>query len=360
LTYLDLGISSRDLLNTTSIDLGYRYYADEKTGSWRANVSYQAFYPILDVEFTSGKRNTTSAVLQRDVNFKWNENGVATGLRVPLLLTRSKYRTNIEVGNSVGITQVTDFTNKVTENEVVVSTGTGRIVPANDTLYYVFTDKVSNGYLYSNRFFLTFSNLLKQSRRDFNPKFGQSFAFENYSTPFGGNFKGNLMVARGLFFFPGLFKHHSLFFRGGYQARLVSDDFDVYTFRNRLVKPRGYSYPADTKFAALSGNYQFPVWYPDISIGPLLNIQRIKANLFTDYGEGQGKSYLYEKSNPVPVAYFDSKARYLSYGMEMTFDVNILRFLPQFELGVRASYLTANKFANQGLVFEFLIGNIPL
>ena len=361
LSYLDIGISSKNLLSTTTMDVGYRYYSDEKTGSWRANVSYQAYYPIIDVELTTGKRNTNTSVLGRDVNFKWSEEGVSTGLRVPLTLTRSKYRTHFEIGNSVGITHVTDFKNEVSQGGSLIRSGTGRIVPATDSLYYVFTDKVSNGYLYSNRFAVSFSNNLKQSRRDFNPKFGQSLTFENYSTPFGGDFKGSLLVARGLFYFPGLFKHHSLFFRGGYQVKLISDDLDVYTFRNRLLKPRGYSYPSDTKFYSLSGNYQFPIWYPDITLGPILNIQRIKANLFCDYGEGEGKSYLYEKGNPNdPAAFFDSQATYLSGGVEMTFDVNIMRFLPQIELGFRASYLTANKFAEKGWTFEFLLGNIPL
>ena len=226
--------------------------------------------------------------------------------------------------------------------------------------FYVFTDRVDNGHLYSNRFTLTYSRFLKQSRRDINPKFGQSFAFENYSTPFGGDFKGNLLVARSLFFFPGLFKHHSLFFRAGYQTKFSSVNSDTYTFRNRLLKPRGYSYPADTKFYSLSGNYAFPVWYPDINLGPILNIQRIKTNLFCDYGQSDGRSYFYKQGQSVPAAYSSNSAVYLSAGMELTFDVNILRFLPQFEFGVRASYLTANKFADKGPVFEFLIGNIPL
>ena len=362
LSYLDLGITSKDLLSTTNLDLGYRYDAAERTGSWRAKASYQGFYPIIDVELLTGARNINTSVFRRDVNFKWNETGVTSGLRVPLLLTRSKYRSELEVGNFVGITNVSAFRNEVSENGQRISGGTGRVVPANDTLYYVFTDKVSNGYLYSNRFTISYSRSLKQSRRDFNPKFGQFLTFENYSTPFGGDFKGNLMVARSLFFFPGLFKHHSIFLRGGYQTKLSSSDVDVYTFRNRLFRPRGYSYPAETKFYSMSINYELPVWYPDISLGPVLNIQRIRANMFGDYGKGGGKSYFYRLNGNGPATVYnnDSNAEYLSGGVEVMFDLNIMRFLPQFELGVRASYLTPNSFANKGWVVEFLIGNIPL
>ncbi|MEK6783681.1 MAG: hypothetical protein AABY93_18415 [Bacteroidota bacterium] len=361
LSYLDIGISSKDLLNTTALDVGYRYDANEKTSSWRSKISYQALFPIIDVELITGKRNVTNTLFERDVNFKWDETGVSTGLRVPLLLTQSKYRTQLEFGNFVGITHVSNFSNEVTENGQYISSGTDRIVPANDTLYTVFTDKVSNGYLYFNRFAVSFSNNLKQSRRDFNPRFGQSFAFENYSTPFGGDFKGSLLVARGLFFFPGLFKHHSLYFRGGYQSKLSSYDLDLYTFQNRIFKPRGYSYGADTRFYSFAGNYELPLWYPDINLGPILNIQRIRANLFCDYGLSEGKSYFYRfNSNGQTEVYnLDNGAKYLSAGVEMMFDVNIMRFLPQFELGFRASYLTPNNYAKRGWVIEFLIGNIP-
>ncbi len=362
LTYLDLGISSQDLLSTTSLDMGYRYDASENTGSFRTKISYQGLYPAIDAELISGQRNVNTSVFGRSVNFNWRETGLSSGLRIPLLLTRSKYNTKLEIGNFLGVTNVTSFKNKVTEKGKLISSGTGRMVPANDTLYYVFTDKVDDGTLYSNRFMISFSRTLKQSRRDFNPRWAQLVDIENYSTPFGGNFKGNLLVGRTTLYFPGLAKHHSIFVRAGYQTRLSSYDFDVYTFKNRIFKPRGYKYQADTKFYAFSGNYQMPIWYPDIALGPILNIQRIKSNFFCDYGQGEGKSYFYRRlsSGQIQVYNINNQARYLSTGLELTFDVNIMRFLPQFELGIRASYLTANAFTKQGPVFEFLIGNIPL
>ena len=103
LTYLDIGIASQDILSTTSIDLGYRYDATEKSGYWRANVSYQGLYPILDVEFTNGSRsvdegNLTYRVVNgvdttkvtNNLTFKWEEQSVEAGLRIPFLLTKSK------------------------------------------------------------------------------------------------------------------------------------------------------------------------------------------------------------------------------------------------------------------------------
>jgi hypothetical protein len=165
---------------------------------------------------------------------------------------------------------------------------------------------------------------------------------------------------RGITYFPGLLKHHSLFFKGGYQQAFSSFDLNTYTFRNRLFKPRGYSYPGDDTFTSFSANYQFPVWYPDIALGPVLNIQRVKTNFFYDYGQGQGKNYFYDFNHLKPVAYYSSTgATYASAGAEITFDINVMRLLQQIEVGVRVTHITANPYTKGGMVIEFLIGNIP-
>ena len=357
----NLGITSRDILSTTEISGGYTYDINEQTGAWGANISYQGMYPIVDGSFTYAKRSSSDGIFGRDVEFKWTEIGGAIGIRVPLILTSSKYNRSLSIGNSVGYTQVSGFKNTVSENGSVISSGFGRLVPANDSLSYNFFNKASNGDLLYNQFSFSFNNLLKRSRRDFNPKYGQSVSLEAYNTAFGGDFTGHLYVARGTFFFPGLFKHHSLYFRGGYQQQLSDFNLNTYSFRNRLAKPRGYSYPQDSRFYSISSNYALPIWYPDISIGPLLNIQRIKANLYFDYGSGEGSQFFYRfnTGQSATVYSIDNADVYQSVGAEITFDINIMRFLPQFELGLRTSYIQANRFNKGGAVFEFILGNIP-
>jgi hypothetical protein len=169
-------------------------------------------------------------------------------------------------------------------------------------------------------------------------------------------------MARGSLYFPGLFKHHSLFFRGGFQSELGGfEDLNRYHFRNVLFRPRGFSYPRDTEFLSLSANYALPIWYPDINIGPFLNIQRFKANAFFDYGQSEGKLYFYyfQPGQDTKVYFIDNSATYQSVGLELKADINVMRLLPQFEVGVRMSYVFANNFNNSGTVFEFILGNIP-
>ena len=162
---------------------------------------------------------------------------------------------------------------------------------------------------------------------------------------------------RSTLYFPGVARHHVFYTRFGYQESLQEIETNTYTFRNRIPKPRGHSYPDDGTFLSLSANYVMPVWYPDLAIGPILNIQRIKTNFFYDYGKGTGKVYYYKPQSD-RVYYSTNDQIYQSVGLETTFDFNVFRLLPKFELGVRTTYRVANDFNSSGMVVEFLVGNI--
>ncbi|RAV98609.1 TolB-like translocation protein [Pseudochryseolinea flava] len=362
------GITSRDLLSTTQITAGYVYDSNERTGLIRAGVSYQGLYPIIDLTVETGDRDTDRSFYKydaeqigrrTDIKTTWNETTVEGGIRVPLVLTNSKYMQDLSIGTAVGLTRSIDYENSIYEGDKLIYQGPSRIAIFNDSLRFIYKDDLNNGDLIYNRISLSYAHVMKTSYRDFLYRWGQTFSADVMHTPFGGDFQGYLWAVRSTLYFPGILKHHYLYFRGGYQESRQGVEGDLYTFRNRISKPRGYAYPADEKFASLSANYAFPLWYPDVSIGPLLNIQRIKANAFVDYGNGSGYRYFYHTSEPeVYVSLTDAK--YLSTGAEVTVDFNVMRLTQKFELGFRATYLAqTNRYhPNTGMVYEFLIGNI--
>jgi hypothetical protein len=366
-TQADIGISSQDILSTTAFKAGYLYDINERTGSWRVGVSYQGLYPIIDAQVLFGKRKDDFKAFGSDVEFDWDETTLESGLRIPLLLTKSKFHQQLEFGNAIGFTKTSSFTNTVSRGDSLLYSGSNRSVPftaivqsGSDTvdIEYVYNDQLNNGNLIYNRFYFTYYNLLKRSRRDFLSRWGQSVELDYYNTPYGGDFTASLLAIRSALYFPGLFKHHYLYGRFGYQKSFQAAEQNVYTFRNAIFKPRGYAYPNDGTFFTVSANYAFPIWYPDIALGPLLNIQRIKLNLFYDYGSGKGNQYFYginaDAGLLIPVS---TDAIYKSAGVETTFDINIMRFLPKFEIGFRVTYVAA-KPPNGGTIVEFLIGNI--
>lgn len=327
LTQAQIGIASRDILSTTSINAGLVYDINERTSSWQGNISYQGWFPVIDLTASAGNRtvsagdrefydtiNNELTTVSREIIFKWQERNLAAGVRIPLITTSSRFNSNVTIGNAVGIITVSDFRNNLGEG--------GRFVPKTDSTAYLFFDYIANGNLVYNHFTFNAYRLQKRSRRDINSKWGQRLIINMYNTPFGGDYSGNQFSGYGILYFPGLFKHHSLWGYLGYQKTQIEIQRDNYRFRNRIPLPRGLSTARLENFYSMSANYTLPVWYPDIVLGPVLNIQRLRANFFGDYGRGKSKVYGVTRT-------------YASIGTEVKVDINIFRFLPQFDIGVR-------------------------
>lgn len=366
LAQASLGVYSQDLLSTATLFAGYNYDIYSRTGGWGATVSYAGLYPIIDVSANYTHRQVSDTWPQknpwenRTVDLSWNESTLTAGVRVPWQLTSSRYFTYFTPGNKWGITQTSSFSNKVKDADGnLIRESADRISEIAPGRYYSYNDKVS-GILYTNSTSLAFSRTLKRSYRDFLYRWGQVIDLEYYTTV-GGKYKGEQLAARSTFFFPGLMKHHFFYARVNYQKSFNSAELGTYYFANHIFRPRGYSYTRDSEFIALSANYSLPLWYPDIHAGPLLNVQRVKVNAFLDYGVGSGTGYYYLPIrgtdgffvNPV-----DRSSTCLSFGAELTFDINVLRFLPQLELGVRLTNRRENAFNDGGAGVEFLLGSI--
>lgn len=357
LTQADIGISSQDVLSTTTLKAGYLFDINERTGLWRVGMSYQGFFPILDVDVTFGTREldeglvayqkieTDTIWVSENLKYNWQERNLEVGLRLPLITTNSRYHGNFTIGNYFGYTDVEDFTNSIT--------GEGRIITP-ELPYYWIRSVPGNGTLKYNHFHMSAYRLLKQSRRDINSKWGQSFVLHGYGTPYGGDYKGNQFSFYTTLYFPGLFKHHSFWGYWGYQKTRIEllsrtstsnpfEDNGSYIFRNQIPLPRGLAISRFEDFYSMSGNYTFPVWYPDIAIGPLVNFQRIRANAFVDYGFGSSPS----RTTPISQSY-------LSVGGEVRVDLNVMRLLDQFNIGFRYSY----GIQPSATRFEFLLGTI--
>jgi hypothetical protein len=334
LTSVNAGVSSRDVLNTTSWEAGYRFDVAERTGAWNVTASYQGFYPIIDVSFSQGERSSTRDVIVENrsvpVTFNWTEQTVRPSVRLPLLLTRSRFNRELVLRNGVNITRVSGFTNDV-----------------NGTNQRAFFDQLTNGTLLTNEFGLEFNNLMRRSRRDFNSKWGQRLEVRTIAAIKGSDFSAATGSATAFQFVPGFFKHHSVFGVAAYQWAKLTFYPDNYVLRNQIPKPRGgFSYPATEHFVFGSINYAWPLWYPDLPFGPLLYLQRLRANLFFDYGFAETNV----ANTARTVAFSDT---YRSTGVELRFDGNLIRLPGQFDLGVRY----AHRLNDNQPFFELIIGS---
>ena len=363
LTRVDIGIASRDIMSTTNIFGGYEFDLNERTGLWKVNLSYQGIGPIIDFNVIWADRSVhegtlttkvtnadSTTYMNQDLVFKWNERTVETGLRLPLLTTVSKFHSQFEIGNYVGLTHVTDFSNTINNSRVIPSVITDGKVQG----VYTFFSYPANGNLYYNHFYTSAYYLLKRSRRDINSKWGMEFYLDVFGTPYGGDYTGSQTSLYGIGYVPGLFKHHSLWGYLAYQKSQIDQlyytdttqtavaDNMSYQFRNQIPLPRGQSLPRFKNMTSMSVNYTMPIWYPDVAVGPLVNFQRLRANVFFDYAQGSS-------------AFANSTVsqKYSSVGGELKLDLNVMRFLPQFNVGIRYSY----GISPRTTLFEILIGS---
>ena len=288
LAQINVGVVSRDILSTTSISAGYTYDLNEGTSFWNAGISYQGLYPILDLVVSTGDRENEEQYGNNVINFSWAESTVEGGVRIPFQLTNSKYSRRLSFGNAAGFTRTTDFRNVTTKNGRVIYDGPGRIAPAFDSLVYIYKDQLNNGDLIYNHFSFSFSNLLKRSRRDFLRRWGQTLDVDLYNTPYGGDFEARQFAAQATFYFPGFFQASFPIHTVGIPGKSARCRNQPISSETKLLNRGDTVIPLMKRSTSFSVNYALPIWYPDIALGPILYIQRIKANCFYDYGKGTG------------------------------------------------------------------------
>ena len=300
-TSLIFGINSQDILSTTTISAGLKFDSDERNWLKFGSISYQGLYPIIDVSIVDGTRSAVVNIESSREVFNWNETSLSAGLRIPLILTNSKYLRKLSLSSKSILTTVSGFR-----------------LPQGS-----FIDQSGNGNLKTLEHSIGFVNNLRRSKLDLNRKFGQSLLINLKHTPFGDSYHSTLLAAESNLYFPGFIKHHSFHLRGSFQ----SEDSKNYYFNSPIRFTRGVGYAPFRYFTNWSINYKMPIWYPDVHIGPLLNIQRVYINGFLDKGNGKVSD-----DDPRDISF-------KSYGTEVSFNFNLMRYLVLFDVGLRYSYV---------------------
>ena len=192
--------------------------------------------------------------------------------------------------------------------------------------YYSSGDLIRQGLDYIH-FRLYMSRFLRSSLRDLYSRWGQYLSITYTITPGDPGQLGSLFSIAGGLYLPGIANHHHLLFKGGYQKQ---NPQIFYLPINRITFPRGYPNAVSGEISSFSADYAFPVAYPDLSLGPVLYLKRLRADLFHDwsYGknifEGNGRRYT---------------GSYRSTGVEILADFHIGRIIFPISAGLRVGYL---------------------
>ncbi|MBX2843305.1 MAG: hypothetical protein KTR26_16155, partial [Flammeovirgaceae bacterium] len=333
---------------TFSGAVGYHYNANEKAGGFYMDALYAQFFPVINgsIGIQNSRSRTTPVAFQNNQNLpnigfyskKWLEDDYRIGFFVPLNLSDGNYFSNLRIGASYHFLNVnyeeTDF-------------------------FFNPSQQQRNGPINVMDFRVRFSRQQSRAVQFINSRFAQVLEFNYLSTFKTNRNKGNQFTTTATLFFPGIWKNHSFSMEGSFQNEGFTD---TYQFRDIFRYARGYNgIPHDDIFRG-SINYALPLFYPDVALGPIAFVKRVKLNLFYDYSKACYNKFKGIEVSSTPEVkdhiYSLPTEIYKSAGAELSFDFRALRLI-DLDLGVRYSYLfdTSNVFS-AGLEkhqFDFLI-----
>jgi hypothetical protein len=286
-------------MNTFSNEIYYRYNQNETSHAIGFNSSYGGWFPIINagIDYNMGR-----SIITTNRQYDLNSFEGKIGFNIPLDFTGERMYRFFNVGSNF------------VYNHTV---STQRSKDAYDR---------SIKYLHH---FVRWSHYLPQARQHIYPKFGYTLSGDlRHVIDHNGNFNQKAQWLGGAQLFLPSIKNHGIVLSAAYQRV----DTMSTIFSNRFSMSRGYEDYYYKNMWRLSGNYHFPICYPDFGFANIIFLQRIRGNVFYDYSLVDASRYF---GNPR----LNEKLR--STGAEIYFDTKLWNELP-VSFGIRGSYLLDN------------------
>ncbi len=343
-------LQSDNTFTTFSAVGGANYNANEENVSYYGTVRYGGFFPVLELTAsTLGNRERAGFFIEQDISQgdttlfgdfylrNWKENDLALGITLPFNLMQGIHFADLVLSSHYHFRTVDH---------------------APTSFRFDTEEQARDGSFNALSFGVEFSRFRTTAPRQILPRFGQLFQL-NYQTTVGTETnKGSSLLLNAALYWPGLFRTHSFYVTGAYRQEQFTNP---YLFPDNFFYPRGYeSSLVHDRIHRLSLNYSFPLWYPDVALGPLAFIQRIKMNLFYDTATAATDA-IQAGSLPNNTEFTNirgeisaSSSTYRSFGAELTFDFRAFRLL-DVELGARYSRLLDTFGSRQPNHFDFIL-----
>jgi hypothetical protein len=301
-------IYSDNILNTFSTEIFYHYNSNERTSGAGANLIYGGFYPYISggMEYTFNRPVTIGGK-----KAFLDELSTRIGLSIPFDFTRGKTLKFLTIG--------TDFAYN------------------RQSFKGSFKDSLGNtGFSYL-RHYIAWSHYNQTSVQHIFPRLGYRLSAEDRHAL--NKYSAYQLLANATLYLPGAMATHNIVFTASFQ-RVNPRDI---VFANRFAGSRGYNDYYFSQMWRVSGNYHFPICYPDFGIGNLVYLQRIRGNMFYDFT----KVYSVDRTASINLR---------SAGLELHFDTKWWNEYP-LSFGIRFSHLFDADLvgAASANVFEILV-----
>jgi hypothetical protein len=308
-----LSISSQNSLSSSNLKAGMTYSTAEENVTYYMNYAYTGWF----AEMYANAQSTTKRVEKIEFDststaYTWNQSDYSLMFQVPLVY--QKPSCFIQNYASIGLSATNYFTTATNPENFM----TGNLGAVQLQLYH--------------------GVLKRKAFQALQPSWGYTFEF-NYKTDVFGEIKaGTIASAECVFYLPGIFRNHGIQLYGGVQDLTKKHMY----YSTLLSYPRGYIGTITSNATSASISYRFPIAYPDMSIGSLLYLKRIRGTLYADY--------LSTESTNIQ--------EYSSAGYEVFFDSYWFRLVAPISIGFRYVNILKENKERYELLFSVNFGDL--
>ena len=293
-------MSTANNLETLYTTVTESYNKDYETWRTGIGITYSGFYPELyfGTSFGDvGDRFMVPTFWGKPVasRFTWRENVYTTSVTLPFNLSRLWYEQNLNL--SVGLSWYDVSDKPIATYEEIPNGGFG-----------IWQGKVS--YSWSRH----------SAYRDFKSPLAFSLGAGIYRALEGSDTDASMVSSSASFTVPGFFRQNYISVSGNLIRQCQRQyDYRLYLFDHAAFDLRGYSSARMQSFARLSGEYSFPLGYPDFGIPSLIWIKRFRGAVIGDLASGK---------------LFGTKYDFASVGVRALMDFCVLRLNYNISVGV--------------------------
>lgn len=288
-----IGVTTDNYLGTMGINAAFGVDSEESENFGNFRLDYKRFYPIFSLHAELRERHVDIYSFANDL--EWNEKLAGLEVTLPYLAKSGHYNSKHALSIGASYLDASEY------NETNINR------PGPDRFFYIYSASASFS-LFKD---LTYRSIIAPWG------FKLEGRYDDAHNPHIGAYSGSRLYAGAKAQTPGLFNHDGLFVTFDYEKQ--RDSRTAYQFTPwkadvlGYVFSRGYDYEAVAEYRKLTGNYIFPMAYPDLNIWGLYYLRRVFGTLFFDHTET--KSQYHNQSMD-------------SYGAQVELESKFFRVLP--------------------------------
>ncbi len=296
-----VSLISQNRLSTAVSQLGYEY--SNGTHMFHSGIKLKGRYPVFNLYFDYGGEPNVLLMAEGDSIISLpNDLRFTAQTYVPLRFNTGKFLSIVQPRIDYSYRRDIQYD----ENQENYQTGG----------HYLYYSIYASAYL-------------RKGRKEILPRLGLTTTAGYYHAPFSQLY-GSVARWGVTGYLPGIVKHQTLRLSFQYQKQYPLD-MSRPAFINLMSLPRGLYNIYGEALTKLSADYVFPILYPDLELGGLLYLKRIRGGVWTDYMVG---------SNVIirdPDPHYEDR-NYQTVGIDLVADLHLLRIQFPLSLGGRLIY----------------------